>query len=757
MKIEFVEIQNFKKLKSCRIDFSTKETVFVGANNSGKTSAMDAFFLFLKNRTGFTTRDFTLSHWKKINEIGKNWIAAEDASKVDLSIGVWGDYLPTLDVWLKVENNELHHVSHLIPTLKWKGDLLGVRLRLEPKNPEELFKEFSLQYSAAQATTKEAKTANPEKIKLNLWPSTMWDFLERRLLTHFAVSAYTLDPAKLVKPVKGVAECQQLSPLALPMQSDPFKGLVKIDIINAQRGFSDSNTNVGETTGQSGNLSVQLRDYYTNHLDPYDQPVQGDIDALQAMEDATASFSEKLSKSFEPSIRELEDLNYPGFGNPTIKIASQINAMDGLKHSSSVQFDLLKADGAIADFPLSLPEKYNGLGYQNLISMVFKLIRFRDEWMQVGKKMKPVVANEEPEEFEPLHLVLIEEPEAHLHAQVQQVFIRKAYEVLRNNPLLKDLKDFSTQLVVSTHSNHIAHEIDFTCLRYFKRRSAEKGQVPTSIVVNLSTTFGSADDTTKFAIRYLRTTHADLFFADAVILVEGPVERMLVPHFIQSHYPELRSSYLSLLEIGGSHAQKLRPLIEDLGLITLIITDIDAVKLVNSRWNSTNPERGKGYKTGNNVLKTWIPQKVMLDDLLDLKEDDKKSKDFPIKVSYQYPIKVTIDAKEQEAIPYTFEDALVFTNLDFFSGYAGEGIIKDFKEAVTANKTALSMGKALIEVIDKTKKAEFALELLYIEEPKNLLVPKYISKGLDWLKTELDLQQADTILATQPPAPTTTV
>lgn len=38
--------------------------------------------------------------------------------------------------------------------------------------------------------------------------------------------------------------------------------------------------------------------------------------------------------------------------------------------------------------------------------------------------------------IEPLHLVLIEEPEAHLHMQVQQVFIRKAYSVLRNHEKL---------------------------------------------------------------------------------------------------------------------------------------------------------------------------------------------------------------------------------------------------------------------------------------------------------------------------------
>ena len=69
-----------------------------------------------------------------------------------------------------------------------------------------------------------------------------------------------------------------------------------------------------------------------------------------------------------------------------------------------------------------------------------------------------------------------------------------------------------------------------------------------------------------------------MFFADAVILVEGPAERILIPHFIRQNFPHLTSCYISLLEIGGSHAHRLRPLIENLGLTSLIITDIDSFK-----------------------------------------------------------------------------------------------------------------------------------------------------------------------------------
>jgi predicted ATP-dependent endonuclease of OLD family len=47
MKIKFIAIQNFRKLKCSQINFSDKETLFVGTNNSGKTSAMDALINFL--------------------------------------------------------------------------------------------------------------------------------------------------------------------------------------------------------------------------------------------------------------------------------------------------------------------------------------------------------------------------------------------------------------------------------------------------------------------------------------------------------------------------------------------------------------------------------------------------------------------------------------------------------------------------------------------------------------------------------------
>ena len=68
MHIKRFDIQNFRKLKCCKIELSDKTTVFVGANNSGKTSAMDALAKFLSARK-FVFNDITLSNRKKLDAI----------------------------------------------------------------------------------------------------------------------------------------------------------------------------------------------------------------------------------------------------------------------------------------------------------------------------------------------------------------------------------------------------------------------------------------------------------------------------------------------------------------------------------------------------------------------------------------------------------------------------------------------------------------------------------------------------------------
>ena len=728
LKIAHVDIQNFRKLKSCRIGFDDKNTIFVGANNSGKTSAMDALIMFLKKtkRKDISTTDITISNWQGINQIGSSWIASEDEDNLDLSLDAWRPLLPSLDVWISVDDSHIHYVSHILPTLDWEGSLLGVRLILEPKNIEELYKSYRKAYLAA----KETLAARSEGSTLALWPSSMRDFLDRKLHTFFSVAAYVLDPA-----YSNNDKPQPFTEYMAPLEGDPFDGLFKIDIINAQRGFSDPNSGEG-AINTDRRLSSQLRWYFDQHLNPNELPDVSDLDALEAIDAAKTAFDEKLKCSFSEAIGELEGLSYPGFSDPQILLSSKINPLEGLNHESAIQFKVIKSDDPLVS-ELCLPEKYNGLGYQNLISMLFNLIRFRDEWMRVGKAGQREEGGAKP--IEPLHLMLIEEPEAHLHAQVQQVFIKKAYNMLRNHDELGDCKNFTTQMAISTHSSHIAHETEFTALRYFNRKPLkDELEVPSASVVNMSTTSGGLDDPSEFASRYLKTTHCDLFFADAVILVEGPVERMLVPHFIRHHYPELDKSYISLLEIGGSHAHRLRPLIEALGIPTLIITDLDSIESTSNR--KARPVKDNDLKTGNDTLKSWVPAKDSLDEILTLLTEDKVSSTGMVRVAYPCETSVQHIASERDetAIPYTFEDALVLANIPIFKSMAGKkGLLKKMVDAI--HKESLDEAcQHMFDALDaNAKKAEMALELLYTTEPSKLKAPQYIQDGLDWLKSTL--------------------
>lgn len=763
MKIAHIEIQNFRKLRSCRVEIGERETLLVGANNSGKTSAIEALILFLKNDRNkeIRTTDLTLSNWHTLNEIGKAWLQVDETDFGQVSreagegstdwsnfyLDIWRDWLPSLDLWLNVGDEEIHYVSHLIPSLEWQGGLIGVRLILEPKvnkdqQIEDLYRDFVQAVKAVQSAVTAANAGDePSTAKEpKLWPQSLREFLDKKLHNYFTINAYLLDPAKLEDPVDGVARPQRLEVAAYPITQRPFDGLFKVDVINAQRGFNDPHSS-DDTASSTTSLSAQFRSYYDNHLNPSELPEPEDVDALSAIEEAKGKFDEKLKSSFQSAIAELETMGYPGFADPKIMVTTDVKPIDGLAHESAVQFKVDSSDGETS---LALPERYNGLGYQNLVSMVFRLIRYRDEWMKVGKAGKRQENTESV--IEPLHLVLIEEPEAHLHAQVQQVFIKNAYKVLRARDELKG-DQFTTQLVLSTHSSHIAHEVNFSDLRYFRRLPAQtETDVPCASLVNLTETFGRNDDTAKFSARYLKTTHCDLFFADAVILVEGPAERMLVPHFIRNHFCVLDSRYLTVLEIGGSHAHKLRPLIEKLGIFCLVITDLDSIKKPpEEKAQKVRPERGQGYFSGNDTLKSWLPSQPDLDQLLGC-TDEKVSTNGLVRAAYPSATQVEFDAGigAEEAIPYTFEDALVLANIELFKKVsATRGLIKKMQAAL-GKPTLSEASQEMFDALGKSaKKAEMALDLLFFHEPEELITPPYIAEGLEWLQDKLEIKDKD--------------
>lgn len=679
----------------------------------------------MSNRS-FTFNDITISKRTDINQIGCTWIDKNCEMPTDLS--AWDVIAPKMDVWLDVGCNEMHYVADIIPSLKWRGGKLGVRLAFLPKDITKLFTDYRESYDAARAT----ESSKPHNNTFKLFPKDLCDFLERKLTTYFSIKAFMLDPSQ-----SGTISAQ---PTAFEMEcltENPLRNIIRVDMINAQRGFSDpDNPGGGEKIRQQ--LSVQMRSYYDRHLDPEKAPSPEDLDILIAAEDARKAYDKNLSIKFAPAIKELEGLGYPGITDPKLTITTQVRTSETLNHDSAVQYSLSPKDES-----LRLPEKYNGLGYQNLISIVFDLMSFRDDWMREGKAQQ--TDKNANLAKEPIHLVLIEEPEAHLHMQVQQVFIRQAYKVLTNHKFLQTNPNFSTQLVMSTHSSHIVRETNFSNLRYFKRLAdGAECSVATSKVINLSDVFGKDDETDKFVTRYLQTTHCDLFFADAAILVEGSAESMLLPHFIRAHFPKLNQKYISILSINGRHAHRLAPLIQKICLPTLVIADLDPAKDTGNH-ESVLPERKKNIISSNYTITGWLLKQKSFDTLTDLPAKNKivhpeSTYEYSIRIAYQTPVSLTFNGAKVEALSGTFEDCLIYTNFDTFRSLSVKdagGLVKKVHEAICKATCFEDVHQDIYSTLkngSSTQKAEFALDVIYEIDPSEIIVPRYITEGLQWLQ-----------------------
>ncbi len=725
MKIQSVHIRNYRKLKNCHIDFGEKETVLVGANNSGKTSAISAIVWFLKNTERFTLKEFTATNWALINTIGEKWLEKDSVDEPLLSSHLWDNIVPSMDVWINVENGEQYRVNHLIPSLStWNGKKVGVRGQYVPKDVTKLYtayKEAKTKAKVLEDTEEWKKADSPE-----LYPRNLCDFLGKgsNLREYFNVKYYIIDPV-LDPDDEDIVQATPDNEL----DGNPLEGLIRVDTILASRDFSDPE---GQTDSDIDTLSKQFQQYYKSSGQEDEELTSEGLKLLGGIVTANKTYDEKLRKTFEIPVGELKNINYPGFQNPEIKIRSKIQIEEAIKHDSAVQFAIQGME------ELVLPEKYNGLGYRNLISIYLKLMDFREKWLKELSEGKNI---------EPIHIVFVEEPEAHLHAQAQQVFVKKAFEALCNNKLIKENPWLSTQLVLSTHSNHVVNELDLNCMRYFKRVVDVGEKIPISKVVNLSSTFGTDYETKQFVTRYIRLTHCDIFFSDAVILVEGPAEKILVPSFLAK--AGLDSYYISVIEVNGRHAHSFRKLIEKIGIATLIVTDIDATETKigddgKERHPAVITAKGNGYKTGNPSIKSWILGKEQIDDLLVLSEKEKIVDN--VRIAFQTPMNVKWDKTKDEVTeicPYTFEDALIFTNLELFrqEGLRKMGTITTIANLLKKSGSANELQQKVFDKLESNNnfhKADFAISLLYKDDFANLVAPVYIKEGLEWMKSYLD-------------------
>lgn len=161
-----------------------------------------------------------------------------------------------------------------------------------------------------------------------------------------------------------------------------------------------------------------------------------------------------------------------------------------------------------------------GLGSNNLLYMACELL----------------LLGREPEG---LPLLLIEEPEAHLHAQRQLRLMEFLTQAAKGK--IENTKR-PVQVILSTHSPNLASKIPLQNIVLLEGgRAFSLGYDQTRL---------EAGDY-RFLERFLDVTKANLFFAHGVIIVEGDAEAILLPVIAKLLGTDLTEHGVSIINVGG--------------------------------------------------------------------------------------------------------------------------------------------------------------------------------------------------------------
>lgn len=644
MYISKLILRNFRNFKSAEFNFQKGVNTVIGENGSGKTNFFYALRLLLDNtlprHIGFNERDFS----RKLGDWRGQWII----------LTVIFNELELLDETLALSIHTCGQVD--IDSQQTKG---SYTLCFRPKTElrRQLYKysqEVDKDKIGLQEILNKITIDDYETIYLCRGSAEFNDDESyKKYIGDFELINFP-DPDLVQSNIYGTFERN------LKIYDELSCTFVKAlrDVANDLRSYSN-NPLVKLLKGKDKSIRIATETQL--------------IEDIGKINESISSLSEVVSvqKGIDNSIKQAVGTTYA----PNIEIRAELpNEMDKLLQS-------LKLWVGDSD------DEYRGqiselsLGGANLIFLSLKLLEY--EKIKTDK-----VAN----------LLLIEEPEAHIHTHIQKT-------------LFDNLHQHNTQIFVSTHSTQISSVSKISSVNILSRENKQ------SIVFNPAN--GLDTDEINRIERYLDAVRSDLLFAKGVFLVEGDAEQILIPEIFQKVFGlSLDEIGVSLINIGSTGFKNIARIFHQdrINRKCAIITDLDEsfIKLpININDDSLEQRKARNSEeSGKN-------RKVELD--LFCKDNECIN---PFFANHTFEVDLIFESNS---------DVFVRTLADIYKQQANISI----SEEKLIDPDIEICGTEALRIADKEGKGWFALKLAE-QVNEGTHIPNYILEAIAWASPHIN-------------------